>query len=294
MKWDFRKLSTVKYETNTYDISEEYKGICVITDTADVILIPSEDGKTRVVCYEETKAKHSVSVSKDGVLQIKIKDDRAWYDHIGFNYDTCRISVYIPAKEYESLSVDGKTGDVKIPKSFGFKNVSVFGSTSDVECYASVTETLKVHLSTGDIFVRDTNIGSMELKVSTGDIRVSRVDCGGKVDVAVTTGDVRFESLSCGSLFSKGSTGEITLNKVIVTGKLSIERSTGDVELERSDASEIFIKTSTGDVEGSLLSEKVFIYRTDTGDVRIPHTTSGGKCEIETSTGDIEIKIASK
>ena len=42
---------------------------------------------------------------------------------------------------------------------------------------------------------------------------------------------------------------------------------------------------------GSLLSDKVFITETDTGNVNIPKTTDGGKCEIKTDTGDIKIKI---
>ena len=37
MNWDFTKLSTVKYETNTHEITEEFKGIKVDTNTADII-----------------------------------------------------------------------------------------------------------------------------------------------------------------------------------------------------------------------------------------------------------------
>ena len=51
------------------------------------------------------------------------------------------------------------------------------------------------------------------------------------------------------------------------------------------------VNTSTGDVNGTLLSEKIFITDTSTGRVSVPKTTSGGKCEITTSTGDINIGI---
>ena len=44
-------------------------------------------------------------------------------------------------------------------------------------------------------------------------------------------------------------------------------------------------------VGGTLLSDKVFITDTTTGDVDVPKTTTGGKCEITTTTGDIEIDI---
>lgn len=38
LRWDFMKLSTVKYETNTYEISEAFDGISMNTETADIVL----------------------------------------------------------------------------------------------------------------------------------------------------------------------------------------------------------------------------------------------------------------
>ena len=61
--------------------------------------------------------------------------------------------------------------------------------------------------------------------------------------------------------------------------------------MELCDAEEIGIKTDTGDVTGSLLSEKVFHARTDTGRIEVPKTTGGGLCEIVTDTGDVRIRL---
>ena len=58
------------------------------------------------------------------------------------------------------------------------------------------------------------------------------------------------------------------------------------------DAAELFVESDTGDVKGSLLTDKVFITESDTGRVNVPKTVTGGKCEIITNTGDIEIVIA--
>ena len=51
-KWDFAKLSTNKYETNTYQISEDFNHISMELKTADVFFEPSTDGMCKVVCYE--------------------------------------------------------------------------------------------------------------------------------------------------------------------------------------------------------------------------------------------------
>ena len=112
-----------------------------------------------------------------------------------------------------------------------------------------------------------------------------------EITIIVTTGDVKIKDVACKTFTSNGNTGDITLINVIVRDNLTIFRSTGDVELDRCDAETIYIKTSTGDVEGLILSSKIFIVKTSTGDVDVPRTTTGGICEIITSTGDIEIAI---
>ncbi len=51
------------------------------------------------------------------------------------------------------------------------------------------------------------------------------------------------------------------------------------------------ISLHTADVTGTLLTEKVFLPKSDTGDIEVPKTNAGGKCEIITSTGDIKLTI---
>ena len=84
-KWDFAKLSTDKYETNSYEINEDFDNILIETDTANVTLVPYFDGKCSVVCYEQSNVKHSVLV-RDGALTVSVEDTRKWYEYIGFNF----------------------------------------------------------------------------------------------------------------------------------------------------------------------------------------------------------------
>lgn len=229
--WDFTKLSTQNRETNTYEISENFSNISINTDTADVEFVLSGDGNCRVICDETEKEKHSVTV-KDGTLVIDIIDEREWKDYIGINFDTSKITLYLPQKEYEAVSVK---------------------------------------ISTGDIYMDDLYASDINVSVSTGDVDITDAECK--------------------NLVSEGSTGEVYMEDVIAEEKLSIQRSTGDIKIISCDADELFIKTSTGDVTGSLKSDKVFITKVNTGDVDVPDTTAGGRCEIATSTGDIKITI---
>ena len=69
-EWDFSKLSTEKYETNTYDIVDSFENIQIDTDTANITFALSDDAKSKVVCYEREKVYHSVSVS-NGTIFIR-------------------------------------------------------------------------------------------------------------------------------------------------------------------------------------------------------------------------------
>ncbi|MBO5883876.1 MAG: DUF4097 family beta strand repeat protein [Clostridia bacterium] len=290
LKWDFTKLSTTKLETNEHVIDEDFDSICIDTDTADIEFVMSEDEKTSVVCIEYVNERHAVAV-KDGALTIELENTRKWYEHIGINFGSTKIKVYLPESEYTSLLIKMHTSDVKIPNDFIFENVDILGSTGDVSCFASACELIKIKTSTGNIELEGISSHKLDLTVTTGKVNLSNVECEGDIEINVSTGKSYLENVKCKSLLSKGDTGDINLINVVATEMFSIERNTGDVNFERCDAFGIYVETDTGDVDASFLTDKVVIYETDTGDVSIPKSTAGGRCEISTDTGDITVTI---
>ena len=116
-------------------------------------------------------------------------------------------------------------------------------------------------------------------------------DCYQILTVGVDTGDVFVpNTFSFGEADISTSTGSVDFG-ASVDGRLGIKTSTGDVRLDHCDAGEITVRTSTGDVSGSLRTGKVFVAKTSTGRIDVPDTTSGGRCEITTSTGDIRLTV---
>ena len=266
--WDFKKIGGHNYQTNSYTMTEDFNSISIDVDTTDIVIRASEDGTCKVVCYETEKVKHTVSVN-EATLMIKVVDERKFYDNL-FGVDIA-LTVYLPKTSYKNLSIKESTGDIEVYKELSFENTEIQLSTGDVKYYANTSTSLKIKTSTGDIYVENISAGLVGLTVSTGDTVV--------------------KSVYCTEFTSEGSTGDIRLENVIATEKLSIERDTGDVQLTACDAGEIVIETDTGDVNGTLLSGKTFYAETDTGRVDVPKTTTGGRCQITTDTGDIKIKI---
>ncbi len=288
--WDFSRLSTEQYQTNTYTVSEEFRDISIKTETADILFAASDDGTCKVVCYEKKNLHHS-AVVRDGSLTIRVTDERKWYEYIGIFSKAPKLTIYLPETEYAALFIEESTGDIDIPAEFRFDSMDITTSTGDVKSCASVTEMAKIETSTGDISVADASVNTLALSVTTGDVTVSDVVCEGDVKVDVTTGRTKITDTECKNLKTDGSTGDVFLKNVIAMEKFLIERDTGDVRFDGCDAAQLLVETDTGDISGSLLSEKEFIADSDTGRVDVPRTGTGGLCELSTDTGDIRITI---
>ena len=102
--WDFGKLSTVRYVTNTYPVSEPFRNLSFETDTVDIVLVPSDDGTCRVECREEENARHTVAVEND-TLTVQVQNNKTWRDYIGVHFGTPKITVYLPERELSLIHI---------------------------------------------------------------------------------------------------------------------------------------------------------------------------------------------
>ena len=39
------------------------------------------------------------------------------------------------------------------------------------------------------------------------------------------------------------------------------------------------------------MSDKIFLVSSDTGDIDVPRSVTGGRCEVDTDTGDIRLSV---
>lgn len=308
--WDFSSFGTQKLQRRTVDIRGDFQNIILHCDTEDIDFVPSPDGTCKVVFKEYEKVTHTAEV-QNGTLLVESKDQRAWYDYISFfSNGSPSITVYLPKLEYQALLIEESTGDVLLPKDFSFETIDITVSTGDIDCSASASGALKIETDTGDIRLKDLSAEEITLSVHTGKVEVASAACQGDFMLTVTTGKATLTDLSCQNLRSTGDTGKLIMKNVTAAGSIFILRSTGDVtletcaaaafsiqtstgnvKLEQSDAAELSIQTDTGDVTGSLLTEKIFVTKSNTGRIEVPLSTTGGICKITTETGNIKIEI---
>lgn len=289
LKWDFLKLSTDRYVKNVYRVDQPFTNITIDADTADLTFAVSKDGKCRVESVEREDARNEVTVLRDTLTVKHISGP--WYKQIGFNFQTPKITVYLPQTEYTALKIQQSTGDVTLPEKLRFGQVDITVSTGDVEVEANVLGKLTVETSTGDIHLSGLSAGELDLTVTTGRVTVNDVKSKGDVKLQVSTGKAQLKNVTCKNLTTNGSTGDITLDSVFAEEKFTITRTTGDVKFEGADAGGILVQTDTGDVTGTFLTGKYYHIHSDTGKVDVPANTQGARCEIHTSTGNINLRI---
>lgn len=299
-----------KLVDKTIEIGEDFNNIQIFTDTTDVVFSVSEDGGCHILCRENEQQPHTAKV-ENGTLILRQENYRKWYHYIGFHFETPGVEIQLPKAAFEELTINGSTGDVKIPGDLSFVNAQIHATTGMVDVYAQVEKNLTVAVNTGNVFVFGIRCENMDLKASTGTIRVRDINCAnlttktstgdqrwenvqaaGAVSVTCSTGDLYMTHVNCQNLSAESDTGKKSLEDVVAKGDVWLEASTGDIHLANFDGGIIKITTSTGDVTGTILSEKIFFTETDTGRVEVPRYTSGGSCEITTDTGDIILQLA--
>lgn len=278
-------------ETNTYELTEDFKNITTNLGVTDLEFVPTTDGSKKVVCQETKKYHHKVSVANDE-LTITSNDARRWYETwFSFNLTNLKVTVYLPAGEFNNLKIEDSTGNVNIPHDYSFNNVNLKVSTGDVKFAANVAEYAEFNSSTGDFNINEMSTKNLKVKASTGKINLNKVTVAETITASASTGNIHFTDTKANKLDVNTSTGSITFTDTVVADHINAKASTGNVRFEDSDADTLTIQTSTGDVKGTLLTSKIFSAKSDTGKIDVPTSTTGGLCEIKTDTGDIKITI---
>ena len=213
---------------------------------------------------------------------------------------------YEITEDFKNIFIDTETSDIEFLPSENEKTI--------VECYevkksthsvSVVDDTLKIELQykTENWFIGinfDTpkimvympkgEYGDLTLNATTGDAKIPDLFKFQSIAASITTGDVKCFASANENIKIKTTTGDIDLENVTAT-KIELSATTGDISLYKCDAGELYLKATTGDITGSLLTDKIFVTKATTGDISVPQTTTGGKCEIKVTTGDIKIKI---
>ena len=300
-------------ESKDYTVTEDFQHIRVDTVSADVTFVLSEGGTCRVVTKDDGRMDYTVGVI-DATLTVSAEVKEPWYKRpfsLFGGAEDASVTVYLPAKAYQSLTVKTTSGDIETESRMIISgDVSLTVTTGDIEWQGSseslsakattgdislenvtVTEGITAETTTGDISLTRVTGSSLKFHVGTGDIKLTDSAMTGQITAETTTGDISLTRITCDSLDAQTTTGCIELTDTVATGQVSAKTGSGDICLTRADAATLSLKTTSGSVTGSLRTPKVFYTDTTSGSVDVPRSTEGGLCEVKTTSGDIRLTI---
>ena len=203
---DFSRLSSTPYQTNVHTPDGKFSDLTLLTSTADVTVLPHDEGTAKVVCVEHPKRAHAVTVANDTLI-IEEQDTRKWYEHLSVGFATS-VTVYLPRQDYDTFRLQLSTGNVTL---------------QDLHL-----RTLDLSLSTGDSYLSAVLVdGPLTLTASTGDVLLEACDAS-DIEIQTSTGDVKGSFLTDKAFLATSSTGRVTV-PATEGDPCRITASTGDI-----------------------------------------------------------------
>ncbi len=298
-----------RQEKKSVDVTEPFTGLSVQEGSADVQLLPSEDGGCRVVYGESEFSRCRVDVENGTLTVVRETKDRARSGLFSFE-DTLPVSIYLPAGDYEALSVTTASGDVKASARLGFaeaaihtgsgdirledlsaKDLNLSSTSGDIRLEDLEAETLSAKTGSGKVKLRGCSAASLKLESSSGDLTVKESSCAGDGQLRTGSGDIELEDSSFRALDLSTTSGEATLSKTACSGSVKAETGSGNIRLHRAAAASFDLRSASGDVKGSVSGSMDFLVETTSGSVRTRGGVRGAaECRVKTGSGDVDLE----
>ena len=252
----------ISYEKYSAKEEDAVGRIEISTDTTDVAVVISESaGEISIEYPIKTNSKNGKPLNTvevnvtDGTLRLEEKKTIT-NTFFSFGDVESKITVTVPAGYMLDYAIDCTTADIQLPDGLDAGIIALSTTTGDVQ------------------LGEQTRAGVLSISATTGDIEVGATVVAETISMSVTSGNITLSnSIAAEEINLAANTGDIELNAAVTANRLEITGTTGDLEATR------LIKVAYFDVE------------LGTGDVDISGTLDAGDAKIDTTTGEICIKV---
>ncbi len=290
--FDPMKLNNATPKIETYILTEAFQDIDIDVSESNIVILASENGECRVVSNETEKVTHTVTV-EEGILKIRVKDRRAWYEHIGLFFAKMELRVYLPQDVLQNVklkSISGRIHSAQPMTCNTFFAESTSGGITLEQIKAD--HAVRVGTVSGDIAVRGLSADVLEASSTSGNLSLKSVKVQDGVTANTVSGEITWTNGECADLNLRSTSGDLKLDNCIANGKMTLATTSGNLQLLKSDAQSLALSSVSGNVSGELLTGKDFTTKTTSGNISVPRDGDGGKCSVSTVSGNIKIRIA--
>ncbi len=304
------KLTAEAYAPVTYTPAGDFTSVYIQGGSAGLSIRPvGEDGtsKTTVVADEREHLTYDVEV-RDGALHITVRDERAWYEHIGiFWSNTPAVTLYLPADAYGTLSVAQDAGSIQGDLAgFSFDrmevrttsgrirlenvqggDLSIRAESGGIRLATITADTIDVHASSGKIEVDTAKTSAtFSAKASSGAVHINQVTASA-ISATASSGAVRVSSATADTLDARASSGKLELTSVTVSASLSAKTTSGAIHITHATASSVGAAATSGLVDlADVIAAEEMAVETESGAIRLD-ACDGGTITLVTRSGSI-------
>ena len=243
----------MQFEENTHTITDSFDQIYINTLNSTVEILPSGDGTCRIVCDDNEKRYHEVSIreTEDGTaLSIIQHDEWKWYETLGgvyWNHDP-ELTVYLPETVYGSLEVVSIGGNVTVAPDFRFQNTRISSTSGNIVLTKLSADQLGVYSISGDIVLRSVQAeADIYLENVSGFTQAENVTAA-TLALGTNSGDNVLDSVSSEQLNITSVSGNVTVINGNISSDTYIETSSGNVEITDSVCAGQSLSTNSGNL----------------------------------------------
>ena len=229
--FDFKKMfgiGTSEKLIEEKDI-ELLKNLEIKFNTGTVDIVPSEDGKIKVMLYSDRECEHSINTEELGTAKIEINEKKLSFFKRIFNHKQARILVYIPSDYEGNIDIDGDVGDINIDN-YKYSILNTKLNVGDI--YIDGIKEATVDLDAGNLKIKQL-FSDMDLKVNAGNIKMKEVTLLKNSNIHVNVGNVTIEETNEIKIEADAKVGtkdikksddkaEISLNIIVDVGNITV------------------------------------------------------------------------
>jgi len=286
------EMAAMEFVENTHTITDDFTKIRISTINSSIELLPSPDGVCRIVCDDNKKLYHQISITESvsgAQLNTSQHDDWQWYEMLYglFREENLSLRVYLPETEYVLLHADSSSGDITIAPDFRFQTVNTYTASGNTEAAALYAENLTICSVSGDLILR--NLEAAEdafLESISGFTQVENLKAV-NITTHASSGSTVLEQLSSDYLRATSVSGEIRVFNGNFRDTTYFETGSGNVEIVDSECAEQTIQAVSGNVTLQNASGKSLNAGTSNGSISIENALYSGNLLCKTTSGEI-------
>ena len=289
--FDLSFASSLQFTAKEHKVTLPFDSIQVEDIDCNVVLRPSKDNTCTVVGDETSKLFNVVSV-ENGTLTVRRRDERAWHERIlVFGEANPTLTVYLPVREYDTLSLQTTAGDLRAQAPFVFRKATLKSVSGDVHLTAAIRESLSLSTTSGSIFAEGQTLPSLNASSTSGSITLRRISAN-ELKLFSDSGKIRVEDgVTVETLEAHTTSADMLLSGVTVKKTLHVIGVSGNVALFDTEFADAYVETESGNVAGTLRSQKKFDIQTVSGVVLHPECNEGAPLCVRTVSGNVSFSF---